>query len=1051
MSRKDFLRVSKNSFSLLALKPALLTLLFSLLITLFTTRHKQYTSNNVQNIKNNINGGFSSLKGREQFFFNARKNPYTNKMDYKSMLAADLADKAMVNHQKSHATSSLPIFTWNSVGPTNTGGETKAILIDNNDPSHQTIFAGGIAGGIWKSTNGGATWGNTMPSISFSLDDSMSNMNVSCIAQDVNGVIYIGTGDGFTSAIPEYCSGLLGGGIFKSMDDGATWHLLPATIPIANFDNVKWAYTNRIAVNPINPLVIYAATGNVGANGGGLYVTNNGGNSWSLCINSANSKNLTATSQDVKISNDGSVVVAEVGGYGYICYPLSGPDSLFAQIPYTGAGSLPGNSSRIEFAISPTDPNRIYASDIASNGSFGANPVSGIFMTQTAKTNGGYWYMIGPGGSFSFDPYKDLYNLDQAVYDNTLAVSPANEGYLLVGGTALWKWNSLFLGDTIGAWVNLTHTTPLSNPDSNWIHTNDQTIVFDSKNPDIVFVGCDGGVFKSYTDGNSWLPYNRNYDVTEFFNVAFAPQVNYIYNSTLNTVGLGIGGGTQDNGLLYIKGNGPYSNDGYELESGDASSLNISSINPNIAYYATQNGQSFQRTNNFSSFTTPIDAYTKTIGNCQGANIDSVGRLCAYTYLSNFIFPVSMYENNYDTLNHDSIQFITLKNYAKGDTIWANGANGSYPYVFTKSISSNDTISIPDRVVSRVAVGFDAAHGIWINGQGASNNSVIWMPIAGALSSPTPLIGGSISVISWTGDGDAIFSGDVAGNIFRFTNINSIIANDFCSGALWYSQGGAHPTGNTNIVSTKLTLAQAANRYILSIAVDPKNGNNILVTVGGYGGAGYVFYSSNALNGVPTFKDVTGNLPQMPVYSSIMNIRNQDGSWSGNTAMIGTEHGIYTTDKINGSSTIWVKNNNGMANCLVRSIKKQTMDNWWCNNAGDIYAATVGRGLWVSNTNFQAPTSLAQIVGSDYKNTLSVYPNPIKNQGNVEFSLNREALVTIRLSNLEGKEVLSLFRENVSIGRHSFQFNTTDLPPGSYFITLSGKDLNMTKKIIIIR
>ena len=42
---------------------------------------------------------------------------------------------------------------WNERGPLDVGGRTRAIMIDPNDPSGQTIWAGSVSGGLWKTTN----------------------------------------------------------------------------------------------------------------------------------------------------------------------------------------------------------------------------------------------------------------------------------------------------------------------------------------------------------------------------------------------------------------------------------------------------------------------------------------------------------------------------------------------------------------------------------------------------------------------------------------------------------------------------------------------------------------------------------------------------------------------------------------------------------------------------------------------------------------------------------------------------------------------------------
>jgi len=51
--------------------------------------------------------------------------------------------------------------SWVERGPTNVGGRTRAIMFDPNDPTRETVFAGGVSGGLWKNTaisNASSTW-----------------------------------------------------------------------------------------------------------------------------------------------------------------------------------------------------------------------------------------------------------------------------------------------------------------------------------------------------------------------------------------------------------------------------------------------------------------------------------------------------------------------------------------------------------------------------------------------------------------------------------------------------------------------------------------------------------------------------------------------------------------------------------------------------------------------------------------------------------------------------------------------------------------------------
>ena len=981
------------------------------------------------------------------------------------MLAANIADRAMSNIHKLHAASVSPVpnFNWISMGPDNIGGRTRAILIDNTDPSHQTIFAAGVSGGVWKSTDGGGTWGNATATISFSQEDTMQNINVCCLAQDSKGAIYAGTGEGFSDYLggEGFSTAILGGGIFKSTDDGKTWRLLPRTAPsVANNNSVNWAYVNRIAIRPDSFQVIYAATNE------GLMVSHDSGATWNYAINSANNRYLSYLSLDVKVSNDGSIVVACVNDAGFYCYPKSGNSNLFTQIHSAGAGRLPANVARIEFAFSPTDANRIYASDINQTG---AEDTGSVYMTMTGKANGGYWYRIGPGG-----------NIQSAIYANTLGVPPANKAQVLLGSTTLWEWSGASLNDTVGSWEKVTHENAYFEGDPLWIHTYQHIIVFDTNNPQTVYIGCDGGVFKCsnlYLNPNnvngtgtgsianlSFEPINRNYNVTQYYSVCYSPHVNYEtvhYNNTTMLQGMGVGGGTQDNGSPYINGTyfPGYPNDAMDMSGGDGGGCAVSQLNPNIAYFSSYYG-TLLKTQNLTNLSFPTSAYTQTRGLDDGGNIDSIYRLGTSCY----VFPVALYENPYDILNKDSLQFInsTDSNYQAGNTIWPISPNGSvpYPYILTKPLAVGDTIMVPDRVVSRLAVGFSPSEGgIWINGQGASNNTVIWMPIAGPLSTPdayTSNYGDCIHSLAWSADGNTLFAGTEQGTFFRFSNINSIIANSYKSGALWSNTPGGIVANTTRVISTNLTTALGINgRDILSISVDPANGNNVMVTSGNYGNTKYVFYSNNALdtNGTPTFIAAQGNLPAMPVYCSILDIMDSNGHYITGSAMVGTERGIYTTANINqGASTKWVKNNNDMANVLTLALKQQTMPAWLCNNAGVIYAGTHGRGIWCSNTEYQYPTGVpGEPTPESSANNLLVYPNPMISQGTIQYTLETTDNVSITIYDMQGRQIKILTSGLQSSGKHLITFSSAGIPEGTYFVSLTGNNYRKTTKLLILK
>ena len=159
------------------------------------------------------------------------------------------------------ASTSGALGTWQSLGPGNVGGRTRALVIDPVTPD--VMYAAGVAGGVWKTTNGGNSWAP--------LDDFLANIAVTCLVLDPTNpsIIYAGTGEGFFNA-----DGVRGAGIFKSTDAGAHWTRLTATASNSNF-----FFVNDIVVSNVNSQHVYAATGT------GVWRSLDGGTTWTLALN----------------------------------------------------------------------------------------------------------------------------------------------------------------------------------------------------------------------------------------------------------------------------------------------------------------------------------------------------------------------------------------------------------------------------------------------------------------------------------------------------------------------------------------------------------------------------------------------------------------------------------------------------------------------------------------------------------------------------------------------------------------------------------------------
>jgi hypothetical protein len=192
------------------------------------------------------------------------------------------------------AAANVALGTWNPLGPGNIGGRTRAIAINPSNPN--IMYAGGVAGGVWKTTNGGASWS--------AVGDDMANLAVSTIAlrPGTPGTILAGTGEGYFNG-----DSVRGAGIFRSTDSGATWTQISE--PIGG---------NSSDFHYINKIVFYDSDTVFAATGSGVYRSSNGGQTWSdiLIPSTGGGDILVGGCLDIAVRTDQPTVFASCGTFG---------------------------------------------------------------------------------------------------------------------------------------------------------------------------------------------------------------------------------------------------------------------------------------------------------------------------------------------------------------------------------------------------------------------------------------------------------------------------------------------------------------------------------------------------------------------------------------------------------------------------------------------------------------------------------------------------------------------------------------------------------------
>jgi photosystem II stability/assembly factor-like uncharacterized protein len=427
----------------------------------------------------------------------------------------------------------LPLV-WRESGPDNFGGRTRAFLIDRND--NQTLFAGGVSGGLWKSTNGGNSW--------YKINDQQENLAVVSITQGIDGAIYYGTGEGaipFNNANAIEGTFIQGEGVFKSTDGGETFTQLPST---RNFVSVL-----DMVSHPTENLIFMG-------NELGLYYSDNGGDNWTKITS------ILGAVTELKMDPNGTLFVNTRGRV----FRSENPEDNGS---YEDVLTVP-NVNRMELAIAHSDINYVYAVASLTTNLFG-----GLYRSTD---NGKTWELIQQGGSEFFTPLSSALSA-QGGFNLCLGVDPRNKDRVFIGGVDFAEWTPEKGAHEVASLFQ-------SATNAFYIHADKHEITFDvTTDPPIMYVSTDGGTFKT-TDGSlsRYRQINNGYSTIQYYGIAGG------------RTGIVLAG-SQDQGTHYINKQGSTPQQGIEVLGGDGFRSEISKFNDNIFFMETYFGGIYRSAN----------------------------------------------------------------------------------------------------------------------------------------------------------------------------------------------------------------------------------------------------------------------------------------------------------------------------------------------------------------------------------------------------------------------------------------------------------------------
>jgi photosystem II stability/assembly factor-like uncharacterized protein len=416
--------------------------------------------------------------------------------------------------------------SWFSTGPHGLSGRCTAIAIDPTNVD--VIYVGTAGGGVWKSTDGGESWSPRT--------DDVGTLSIGAVAvlPWSPSIVLAGTGDGNFAGFAGMAIDPFGVGMLRSTDAGATWETTSLAYPTSSTHGF-----NVLATNATTHVIL------AGANDG-LWRSTDDGATWAQTVTTGNVMEAVWKPGDASrlyITKCNDPFVNSIPDAGI---HLSTDDGLtFVRV---GTGQPPASLiAQTRLATTPAAPSTIYAHITNAN----TYMTHGIYRSTD---DGASWQLRFNGVNMTGQ---------QGWFNLSIAADPNDAQRVLTGGVELYRSTNGGLD-----FVQIASNFPLGNETTpHWDH---HAMVYQPGSNSVVWIGTDGGVWRSTNDGDLWNSKREGIVSYQYYDICVAQGPGFFMM-----------GGTQDNGIPGRSDLAVWSQSTIVL---DGAVCNISPTNPNVIY-----------------------------------------------------------------------------------------------------------------------------------------------------------------------------------------------------------------------------------------------------------------------------------------------------------------------------------------------------------------------------------------------------------------------------------------------------------------------------------